>query len=149
MPSPAPGFAAVLLTNANEPSQQTFTSPDGRTRSYGAPTGPIVFHLDGLGDSPLTAVHLDITAKTLGVRISAVDEPGIGYSSPQLNRTALDHAEDIRLLAAPPGVRRYSVVGESDGGLYALACARALPKEEFVECFRFCCGGCARARSRG
>ena len=66
-PSRAPGFAAVLLTNANEPSHQIFTSSDGRTLSYatyGAPTGPTVFHLHSLGDSCLTAALSDFPGKS-------------------------------------------------------------------------------------
>lgn len=123
----------MLLTNANEPSHQIFALPDGRTLSYaayGAPTGPIVFHLHDLGDSRLTAALFDLPAKTLGVRIKAVDRPGIGSSSPQANRTALDHAEDIRLLAAYLGAKTYGFMGVSGGGPYAFACAHALPKEE-------------------
>ncbi|GAB7333776.1 hypothetical protein MBLNU13_g05299t2 [Cladosporium sp. NU13] len=132
-PSKSKDFAAILKASTNESSQQTFTLPDDRTLSfatYGASTGPIVFHLHGLGDSRLTGALFDQPGRTLGVRIIAVDRPGIGSSSPQRNRTALDHAEDIRLLAAHLGAKTYSVVGVSGGGPYALACAHALPAEE-------------------
>ena len=126
-------FATILKTNTNPSSHQLFTLPDSRTLSYatyGASTGPVVFHLHGLGDSRLTGALFDQPGKTLGVRIIAIDRPGIGSSSPQPNRTALDHAEDIRLLAAHLGAKTYSVVGVSGGGPYALACARALPAEQ-------------------
>jgi pimeloyl-ACP methyl ester carboxylesterase len=121
----------VLLTNANEPRHQIFTSSDGRTLSYatyGAPTGPTVFHLHSLGDSCLTAALFDFPGKTIGLRVIAVDRPGVDSSSRRPKRTALDHVEDIRLLAAHPGEKTYSVVGVSGGGPYALACAYALPK---------------------
>ena len=124
------GFAAILLTNTGPSSHQIFTLPDGRNISfatYGAPTGPVVFHLHGLGDCRFTGAFFDQPGKRLGVRIVAVDRPGIGSSSLQPNRTALDHAEDIRLLAAHLGAKTYSVVGVSGGGPYALACAHALP----------------------
>jgi len=123
----------MLLTNANTTSHQLFTLPDGRTLSfatYGALTGPVVFHLHGLGDCRLTGAFFDQPSKKLGVRIIAIDRPGIGSSSPHPNRTALDHAEDIRLLAAHLGAKTYSVVGVSGGGPYALACAHALPADD-------------------
>jgi pimeloyl-ACP methyl ester carboxylesterase len=132
-PSQSTNFATLLLTTINPSTHQLFTLPSNSTLSYaayGAPTGPVVFHLHGLGDSRLTAALFDLPAKTLGLRIIAVDRPGIGPSSPQPNRTALDHVEDIRLLAAHLDAKTYSVVGVSGGGPYALACAYALPKEE-------------------
>lgn len=138
-PPPAPkssqttDFATILKTITSESSHLTFTLPDNRTLSYatyGAPSGPVVFYLHGLGDSRLTGALFNQPGKTIGVRIIAVDRPGIGSSSPQPNRTALDHAEDIRLLAAHLGAKTYSVVGVSGGGPYALACAHALPAEE-------------------
>lgn len=132
-PSQSTDFATILQTNANPSSHQLFTLPDNRILSYaiyGAPTGPIVFHLHGLGDSRLSGALFDQPGKALGVRIVAVDRPWIGSSSPQPNRTALDHAEDIRLLATHLGAKTYSIVGVSGGGPYALACAYALPEEE-------------------
>jgi pimeloyl-ACP methyl ester carboxylesterase len=130
---PTASFDAILLTNTNQSSHQTFTLPDGRVLSfatYGATTGPVVFHLHGFGDCRFTGAFFDQPAKKLGIRIVAVDRPGIGASSPQHKRTALNHAQDIRLLAAHLGAETYSVVGVSGGGPYALACAYALPAEE-------------------
>jgi pimeloyl-ACP methyl ester carboxylesterase len=126
-------FAAILLTNSNESSHQRFTLPDGRNLSfatYGAAAGPVVFHLHGLGDCRFTGAFFDEPGKQLGVRIIAVDRPGIGMGSPQQHRTALDHAQDIRLLAAHLGAKTYNVMGVSGGGPYTLACAYALPAEE-------------------
>ena len=132
-PSHTPDFATILKTNTEQSSHQTHALPDNRTLSYatyGALTGPVAFHLHGLGDSRLSGALFDQAGKALGVRIIAVDRPGIGSSSPQPSRTALDHAKDIQLLAAHLGAKTYSVVGVSGGGPYALACAHALPADE-------------------
>lgn len=129
----AADFTALLATNSNESSHQIFTLPNRRKlgyATYGAETGPVVFHLHGLGDCRFTGSFFHEPGKKLGVRIVAVDRPGIGLSSPQEHRTALEHAEDVRLLAAHLGAKTYSVIGVSGGGPYALACAHALPGEE-------------------
>lgn len=129
----AADFTALLATNSNESSHQTFTLPNGRKlgyATYGAETGPVVFHLHGLGDCCFTGAFFHEPGKNLGIRIVAVDRPGIGLSSPKDYRSALDHAEDLRLLAAYLGAKTYSIVGVSGGGPYALACAYALPAEE-------------------
>jgi pimeloyl-ACP methyl ester carboxylesterase len=123
----------TLLQVNEQSSHQTITLPDGRTlgfATFGAETGPIVFFLHGFGDSRLLGAVYHEPGKEQGLRIVAVDRPGIGLSTPQPNRKVLDHANDICLLAAHLQAETYSIMGVSGGGPYALACAYALPAEQ-------------------
>jgi pimeloyl-ACP methyl ester carboxylesterase len=124
---------STLLQVNEQSSHQTLTLPDDRTlgfATFGAETGPVVFFLHGFGDSRLLGAVYHEPGKEQGLRIVAVDRPGIGLSTPQPNRKVLDHANDIRLLAAHLQTKRYSIMGVSGGGPYALACAYALPAEQ-------------------
>ncbi|KAK6439908.1 hypothetical protein LTR95_003863, partial [Oleoguttula sp. CCFEE 5521] len=131
-PSPCDWKACLEIIH-RPTSHQTLSLQDGRSlgyATYGAETGPTIFYLHGLGDCRLTgAWHHDAGLESC-VRIVAVDRPGIGLSDQQPDRTVLDHAEDIRLLARHLKTATYSVMGVSGGGIYALACAHALPADE-------------------
>jgi pimeloyl-ACP methyl ester carboxylesterase len=115
--------------------------PGGRTLSYaeyGDPNGtPLVF-LHGFPGSRLAAAVLDETARADGVRVIAPERPGLGRSAPQSGRTMLDHARDVRRLAEQCGIDRFTVLGESGGGPYALACAHELADR--VDCVAVVCG---------
>lgn len=111
----------------------SLTLPDGRKlgyAQYGLRTGHAVFYLHGYPGSRIEAASFDSIAARLGVRIIAVDRPGIGWSSPHPNRTILDHAKDIECLAKQLELCSYGVLGISGGGPYALACAAAFPASE-------------------
>jgi len=70
----------------------------------------------------------DATAtEAAGVRLIAPDRPGYGGSDPAPGRTVADGAADIAELATQLGVDRFSVVGWSSGGPYALAVAALHP----------------------
>jgi pimeloyl-ACP methyl ester carboxylesterase len=124
---------STLLQVNEQSSHQTFTLPDDRTlgfATFGAEAGPMVFFLHGFGDSRLLGALFHEPGKAQGLRIVAVDRPGIGLSTPQANRKVLDHANDIRLLASHLQAKTYGIMGVSGGGPYALACAYALPAEQ-------------------
>ncbi|KAI1756741.1 alpha/beta hydrolase fold protein [Xylaria castorea] len=107
--------------------------PDGRALSYaqyGLLTGPAIFYVHGLPGSRIEGALFDAPAITPRARIIAVDRPGYGLSSPQPNRTILDHAKDIDHLAQHLNLDSYAVLGISGGGPYALACAAALPADK-------------------
>lgn len=72
----------------------------------------------------------DSPAITPRARMICVDRPGYGLSSPQPNRTILDHVKDIEYLAEHLGLDSYGCLGISGGGPYALACAKALPADK-------------------
>jgi len=111
---------------------ETVTLPDGRKLGfnvYGAASGPSVLYLHGFPGSRIEGTLFAPAAEHLGVRIISPERPGIGLSSPQPNRTVLDHADDVRHLAKHLGLKQYSVLGVSGGGPYALACAHAHSSE--------------------
>src|SRR5258706_15990657 len=61
--------------------------PDGRSLSYlqvGDPRGPAVFHFHGHGSSRLEALMLGRAARKLGLRVIALDRPGIGRYTPRI-----------------------------------------------------------------
>ena len=61
----------------------------------------------------------------LGVRLIAVDRPGLGGSDPCPGRTLLDTAADVGALAAALSLERPAMIGFSQGAPLALACAAA------------------------
>jgi pimeloyl-ACP methyl ester carboxylesterase len=123
-------------------SSSTLTLPDGRKlgyAQYGSLSGLPIIYLHGLPGSRLEAAGYDDIAIEIGARVVAVDRPGMGWSSPHPSRTLLGFAEDIRVLAEHLGLEKYSVLGVSGGGPYALACAFALPSEK-LKCVSIVCG---------
>lgn len=66
-------------------------------------------------------------ARTAGVRLIAMDRPGLGLSSPEPQRSIGSFAFDVNRLADALGIDRFAVLGFSGGAPYALACAAHLP----------------------
>lgn len=102
---------------------------DGRTLAYlelGDPSGPPVLYFHGYPGSRLEARVAAAPSRRLGLRLLAVDRPGFGQSTFQPGRQIGGWARDIDALADQLGLPRFSVVGVSGGGPYALACAAAL-----------------------
>jgi pimeloyl-ACP methyl ester carboxylesterase len=102
---------------------------DGRWLGYGEhgdPTGRPVLFFHGLGTTRVICPPNAI-ASELGVRLIAPDRPGIGLSDRLPARQLLDWPGDVRELADALGLERFSIVGWSGGGPYALACGYALP----------------------
>ena len=103
---------------------------DGRIlnfRKYGDAAGEPVFYFHGFPGSRLEARLADRIATRLGIRIIAIDRPGMGSSSFQPNRQILDMPLDIQYLADALRLNEFSVLGVSGGGPYAAACALKLP----------------------
>jgi pimeloyl-ACP methyl ester carboxylesterase len=103
---------------------------DGRLlgyAEYGQPTGRPLVYLHGFPGSRLGGAVLDDGARVAGARVLAPERPGLGLSSPQPARTLLDTAHDVRAFGEALQLGRFSVLGESGGGPYALACAHELP----------------------
>jgi len=63
---------------------------------------------------------------TPGVRLVASSRPGYEGSDPRPNRRVVDCADDLRELADALKLERFGLVGFSDGGAHALACAARL-----------------------
>ena len=58
-----------------------------------------------------------------GVRLIAIDRPGMGLSAFQPRRSFVDWPDDVVEVAATLGLDRFAVLGISGGGPYAAACA--------------------------
>ena len=102
---------------------------DGRALGFaecGDPHGRPLFFFHGFGTSRVICPP-DEPARQLGIRLIAVDRPGIGLSEPAPGRRLLDWPKDIRELADRLQLESFSVIGWSGGGPYALACGYALP----------------------
>lgn len=102
---------------------------DGRRLGYaerGAPGGYPVLDFHGNPGSRLSFWGSDDVIRDHGVRLIAVDRPGIGLSDPQPGRRVADWPGDVAQLADALGLERFAVVGHSVGGAYAAACAEAL-----------------------
>jgi pimeloyl-ACP methyl ester carboxylesterase len=102
---------------------------DGRTLAcleLGDPSGPPVLYFHGFPGSRLEARVAAAAAARLGLRLLAVDRPGFGQSTFHPDRRIGDWAADIDALADRLALRRFSIVGVSGGGPYALACAARL-----------------------
>jgi pimeloyl-ACP methyl ester carboxylesterase len=103
---------------------------DGRSLCFsaiGPPTGWPVFYCHGAIGTPVeTTVDLHEIVERVGVRYIAPSRPGVGDSDPQPGRTILDFADDIAALADHLGIDRFSLLGVSAGGPYALGIAHRL-----------------------
>ncbi len=105
------------------------TLRDGRALGFddvGDPTGVPVIYLHGFGSSRLIRHPDDSIAARLGLRLLAVDRPGIGASTRLAGRSLLDWPADLAEFADILGLERFAVLGWSGGGPYALASAWAL-----------------------
>ena len=103
---------------------------DGRRLSFSA-TGPSagwpVFYCHGaIGTAVEATIDLREIVERLGVRYIAPSRPGVGGSDPQPGRTILNFAGDVAALADRLGIERFSVLGVSAGGPYALGIAHQL-----------------------
>jgi pimeloyl-ACP methyl ester carboxylesterase len=97
---------------------------DGRWLGYcelGDPDGRPVLFFHGFGTTRVICPP-DETARRLGVRLIALDRPGIGLSTPRPGRRLLDWPDDVRQAADQLGLERFAIVGWSGGGPFALAC---------------------------
>ncbi len=95
---------------------------------YGAGDGVATFYFHGHPGSRLEGRLVDAAARRAGVRLIAVDRPGIGRSPFQPGRRLLDWPACVSALADRFGLERFAVVGVSGGGPYALACAYRIPQ---------------------
>ncbi len=94
---------------------QQFQLPDGRKLGYnehGSPDGKPLFYFHGSPSSRLEAnlyVSEDLL-QSLGVRLIAVDRPGMGLSDFQPNRRLLDLPKDLLALADHLNLGRFSIL---------------------------------------
>jgi pimeloyl-ACP methyl ester carboxylesterase len=94
--------------------------------SYGDPQGAPVFFFHGWPSSRWQGALGDRTAREIGVRLLAIDRPGMGGSDLHAGRRLLDWPPILSRLADFFGCEKFHVLGVSGGGPYALASAWAL-----------------------
>jgi pimeloyl-ACP methyl ester carboxylesterase len=103
--------------------------PDGRRIDcpcYGDPDGFPVLYCHGGLSAPVDVAFAGDEARRRGVRIVAPARPGIGSSDRCRKRCVADWAADMSAVVATLGIERFSVLGWSAGGPFALAVAAGL-----------------------
>lgn len=101
---------------------------DGRVLAYaewGPSNGWPLLHFHGIPDGRFSW-GAGPACEDRGIRLIAIDRPGVGGSDPKPGRSVADWAADVQELAGQLEVDRFSVSGNSAGGPYALACASRL-----------------------
>ncbi len=109
---------------------------DGRSLAfaeYGDPAGEVLFYFHGFPGARVEAQLLAEPARRLSIRLIGIDRPGMGFSTFDPGRHFLDWPSDVVELADMLGIERFSVIGVSGGGPYALACASAIP-DRLIAC---------------
>ncbi|MFD1673934.1 alpha/beta fold hydrolase [Alicyclobacillus fodiniaquatilis] len=125
--------------------EHTITLSDGRNLGYveyGQKDGEVVFMFHGTPGSRyyIYATRLASIAEKgqISLRIIVPERPGYGLSDAKAGRTVEDWCHDVEALAQALGVNRFSVVGISGGGPFALACASRM--SEYVRKVAVICG---------
>ncbi|MFA0812186.1 alpha/beta fold hydrolase [Microbulbifer epialgicus] len=105
---------------------------DGRKLTfdiYGDPNGfPVIFN-HGFSDSRLIRNPDNSLTASLGIRMIAADQPGVGGSSPCRGRKMVEWGLDMEALINFLQIDQFSVIGHSGGGPHALSIAYHLPKK--------------------
>ena len=107
--------------------------PNGRRlgyAEYGDPRGRLVLYFHGTPGSRLEANLIAEDCGAAGIRLMAVERPGIGLSDYQSGRQILDWPADVEHFAAALGYEgtSFGIVGMSGGAPYALACLKRIPQ---------------------
>ena len=111
-------------------TSQTITLKDGRALGFGEwgfRAGRVIFYFHGYPGSRYEAALAGEAAARAGVRLIALDRPGMGLSSFKPGRRLLDWPKDVLEAADALRIDHFAVVGMSGGGPYAAACACKIP----------------------
>jgi pimeloyl-ACP methyl ester carboxylesterase len=112
-------------------SDRTVLLGDGRRLGYaewGDPAGRPLLYFHGWPGARVEGRLADDAAMAGGVRLIALDRPGMGLSDFQPRRGLVDWPDDVVEVAAALGLDRFAVLGISGGAPYAAACAWKLPE---------------------
>ncbi len=90
---------------------------------FGQTLGEPVLFFHGWPGSAKQGVFLDQVANELGLRVIAINRPGICGSRFIPDRNLRNWPEQIEQLAKELKLEKYSIIAVSGGGPYALACA--------------------------
>ena len=123
---------ASILPSVKNGTDRTIRLRDGRRLGYaewGDPGGRPLLYFHGWPGSRLEGRLGDEAARARGVRLIALDRPGMGLSDYQPRRTLVDWPDDVIQVAAALGLDRFAVLGISGGGPFAAACAWKLSEQ--------------------
>jgi len=95
---------------------------------YGDPAGFPVMYYHGWPSSRLQARLAHHLALERGLRIVAMDRPGMGRSTFEPGRTLDSWPELMERFADALGIGKFGQLGVSGGGPYVLACAARIPE---------------------
>ncbi|USP82884.1 hypothetical protein yc1106_10158 [Curvularia clavata] len=128
---PSPPDPAKLQLRPHE--NQKLSLPDGRTigfATYGSSdtTCPAIFLFHGLPGCRLVGRSWDNLCKDIGAWLITIDRPGCGASTLS-DRGLVEWPDDVLSIADHLHIERFSILGASAGGPFALACARFISKE--------------------
>ncbi|WP_077530230.1 alpha/beta fold hydrolase [Vreelandella utahensis] len=120
-----------MSTGMDEPTRvHTLRTPDNRQLvglEAGAEAGIPVVYAHGMPGSALEVLFFHEQARIAGLRVLALDRPGIRGSSYQQDRILLDYPRDLALFLDHLGIERCVHMGWSSGGSRTLAAAHELP----------------------
>jgi pimeloyl-ACP methyl ester carboxylesterase len=120
-----------FLTNLPPVKPPRFWETDEGRRvawdEYGDPAGRPLIYAHGWPSSRLQARLLHHLARERGMRVLALDRPGIGQSTYQPGRTLKSWPVLVAAFADAQGIGSFAQLGVSGGGPYVLACAAMLP----------------------
>lgn len=105
---------------------------DGRTiefREYGDPEGTPLLYFHGILHSRRRFHPFSTYIEQNGIRVIAPERPGFGLTSRQAKRSISDFCKDIRELVNHLGIDRFYLLGDGDGGPWAIACAWVMPEK--------------------
>ena len=121
----------MRATEGGQPPASFITLSDGRRLAFverGDAHGFPILHHHGMPGSRLQhEAEPDVYAR-LGLRLITPDRPGYGLSDAHPGGGLLGWARDVADLIDALGVRRFGITALSGGGIYALACAWAMPE---------------------
>ncbi len=95
---------------------------------YGDPNGSPVMYYHGWPSSRLQARLAHHLAQESGLRIIAMDRPGMGRSTFEPGRTLASWPGLMVRFADALGIGKFGQLGVSGGGPYVLACAAMIPE---------------------
>ena len=122
---------ALAEIAADESRVHDLTLRDGRTlvyAEYGDPAGAPVVELHGGGANHRSGAVYHRDALAAGVHVISVSRPGVGGSSGHEGFTVAGYHDDFVQLLDALELPRVVVMGNSNGGMFALALAHALPE---------------------